>query len=537
MKFIFITGGVVSSLGKGLTAGSLGALLESCGYRVTCMKLDPYINIDPGTLSPSEHGEVYVTTDGFETDLDLGHYERFLSTSLNGEDNYVTSGQVYCEVIKKERRGDYLGKTIQVIPHITDHIQACIEACGQNHDITLVEVGGTVGDIESLPFLESIRQMRVKHGYHSVMFVHLTFVPFVKTAGELKTKPTQHSVKELRSIGIQPDLLVCRSEQEIPEQSKGKIGLFTNVKQDHVISIPDVDSIYRLPSVLSQQNVHNIIMKQFCLSGKEPVLDQWQNLVDIQRRAHTSVSIAIVGKYTACQDAYKSLHEALLHAGMHLEYQVDIHYVDAESFDLSSMADKCFDAILVPGGFGERGSSGKLAIIRWARENAVPFLGICFGMQLAVIEFFQNVLGLSGANSTELDEDCEHPVVCLIDELKEKGSVNADLGGSMRLGSVVDILAPGSKISAIYGQDKISERHRHRFEFNPEYIEYLLNSDMKISGQAEQDHFVDVVELVNHPWFMGCQFHPEFTSKPLSSHPLFIGFLRAAKIFKDSRRS
>ncbi|MEC8882761.1 MAG: CTP synthase [Pseudomonadota bacterium] len=536
MKFIFITGGVVSSLGKGITAGSLGALLESCGYRVTCMKLDPYINIDPGTLSPSEHGEVYVTEDGYETDLDLGHYERFLSVSLKGEDNYVTSGQVYAEVIRKERRGDYLGKTIQVIPHITDHIQYLIESCGQSYDITLVEVGGTVGDIESLPFLESIRQMRVKHGYDNVMFVHLTFLPYVKTAGEMKTKPTQHSVKELRSIGIQPDILVCRAEHEISDFAKSKIGLFTNVKQERVIAIPDVNSIYQLPHLLYQQNFHRIVMKQFGMAERNPSLDQWQSLVRTQQSAKHTVKIAIVGKYTESKDAYKSLHEALSHAGMHLNLNVDICYVNSESLTVSSIESEHYDAILVPGGFGERGSDGKIDIIRWARENSIPFFGICFGMQLAVVEFFQNVLGLEGANSTELDPHCKDPVICLIDELKDKGDAIADLGGSMRLGAVTDDLVKDSNAHRVYGARKISERHRHRFEFNPKYIPMLEGSDLKISALSEKDEFVDMVELVDHPWFIACQFHPEFTSKPLSAHPLFISFLEAARKAQASRR-
>ena len=531
MKLIFVTGGVVSSLGKGITAASLGALLESCGQRVTCMKLDPYINVDPGTMSPSEHGEVYVTQDGYETDLDLGHYERFLSVSLSGEHNYVTSGQVYGEVIRKERRGDYLGKTVQVVPHITDHIQSLIESVGSEHDITLVEVGGTVGDIEGLPFLESIRQLRIKHGYHNVMFIHLTLLPYIKTAGELKTKPTQHSVKELRSIGIQPDLLICRAERAIDDDEKNKIGLFTNVKCSNVISIPDVDSIYRLPQVLCDQDVHAIVCKQFGIDLIKPNLKQWDALVVKQRQASVPVKVAIVGKYTHSKDAYKSLHEALCHAAIHLGLALKIEYICSEKVTDKCLVQSGIDAILVPGGFGERGIEGKLRAIRWARENKVPYLGICFGMQLAVIEFCRNVLSIKGANSTELEPGCEQPVVCLIEELKsaEELSMAQDLGGSMRLGSVKDAVVAGSRIAKIYRSDVIDERHRHRYEVSPHYIERIEKEGLAVSARSEQSGFVDVVELADHPWFIGCQFHPEFNSKPLTPHPLFESFLKAAK--------
>ncbi len=535
MKYIFITGGVVSSLGKGITAGALGALLEACGHKVTCMKLDPYINVDPGTMSPSEHGEVYVTEDGFETDLDLGHYERFLSVSLKGATNYITSGQVYGEVIRKERRGDYLGKTVQVIPHITDHIQACIESVGQQHDITLVEVGGTVGDIESLPFIESIRQLRIKHGYHHVMFMHLTYLPYVRTAGEMKTKPTQHSVKELRSIGIQPDVLICRAETEISKGQKEKIGLFTNVANGHVISIPDVDSIYMLPTVLLEQGVHLLVSKQFQLASQEPSLDQWQSLVQKQKQAQQVLKIAIIGKYTKSKDAYKSLHEALMHAGMHLSQRLEVMYLDSETVSLERLEALGPDAILVPGGFGERGSEGKLEVIRWARTKSVPFLGICFGMQLAVIEFARDVLNLHHANSTELDSKTPDPIVCLIDELKSLASDEQMMGGNMRLGAVTDILVPGSHSQTIYATNQISERHRHRYEVNPLYLDKLDQAGLKVSAKSEKTGFIDMVELHDHPWFIGCQFHPEFNSKPLTPHPLFLSYLKAACQYHQSK--
>lgn len=531
MKYIFITGGVVSSLGKGITAGALGALLEACGQRVTCMKLDPYINVDPGTMSPSEHGEVYVTQDGYETDLDLGHYERFLSVSLSGEHNYVTSGQVYGEVIRKERRGDYLGKTVQVVPHITDHIQSLIESVGTEHDITLVEVGGTVGDIEGLPFLESIRQLRIKHGYHNVMFIHLTLLPYIKTAGELKTKPTQHSVKELRSIGIQPDLLICRAERAIDDDEKNKIALFTNVKCSNVISIPDVDSIYRLPQILCDQDVHALVCKQFGLDLIKPNLKQWDALVVKQRQASVPVKVAIVGKYTNSKDAYKSLHEALCHAAIHLGLALDIEYICSSKVTNKCLEQLGVDAVLVPGGFGERGIDGKMQAIRWARENKVPYLGICFGMQLAVIEFCRNVLSIKEANSTELEPGCEQPVVCLIEELKSADELSTvqDLGGSMRLGSVKDSVVASSLIAKIYGSDVIDERHRHRYEVSPHYLERIEKGGLAVSARSQQSGFVDVVELADHPWFIGCQFHPEFNSKPLAPHPLFESFLKAAR--------
>lgn len=532
MKLIFVTGGVVSSLGKGLTAGALGALLESCGHRVTCMKLDPYINVDPGTMSPAEHGEVYVTQDGYETDLDLGHYERFLSVSLQGEENYVTSGQVYADVIRKERRGDYLGKTVQVIPHITDHIQASIEKVGQQHDITLVEVGGTVGDIESLPFLESIRQLRIKHGFHSVMFVHLTLLPYIKTAGEMKTKPTQHSVKELRSIGIQPDVLVCRADRALDDAEKNKISLFTNVKSRNVISIPDVDTVYRLPQVLLAQELHEIVTKQFQIGTSKPNLEQWDALVERQHKTAGRLKVAIVGKYTNSKDAYKSLQEALIHAGIALAMTVDIVYVNADEVTVTKLQGLGLSAVLVPGGFGERGVEGKIEVIRWARETGIPFLGICFGMQLAVVEFCRNVLHLPAANTTEVDPATESPVVCLIEELQAVDPQEQKMGGSMRLGSVADTVQKNSLLYKIYASERIEERHRHRYEVNPDYVNQLEASGMIVSARSESSGFVDVVELTDHAWFMGCQFHPEFLSKPLLPHPLFMSFLKAAKKYK-----
>lgn len=533
MKLIFVTGGVVSSLGKGITAASLAALLESCGHRVSCMKLDPYINVDPGTMSPSEHGEVFVTHDGYETDLDLGHYERFLTSSLQGETNYVTSGRVYGDVIRKERRGDYLGKTVQVVPHVTDYIQESIEAVGTQHDIVLVEVGGTVGDIESLPFLESIRQLRIKHGYTNVMFMHLTLLPYVKTAGELKTKPTQHSVKELRSIGIQPDVLICRAERKIHDSEKDKIALFTNVKCQNVISIPDVNSIYSLPELLCDQAVHEIVNKQFGLPARTPDLTAWHQLVAQEHAASQSLTIALVGKYVSSKDAYKSLHEALSHAAIANGYSLKIHFLSSESITADALDQISPDAILVPGGFGERGIDGKLAAVSWARNHQVPYLGICFGMQLAVIEFCRNVLSIPHANSTELDPSCIEPVVCLIDELQADQEEAKNLGGSMRLGSVVDQVDPKAHLADIYQSKRIDERHRHRYEVNPAYVERLEAAGMRVSARSKSSGFIDAVEIVDHPWFIACQFHPEFNSKPLKPHPLFISFLEAAHVYQN----
>lgn len=531
MHYVFITGGVVSSLGKGILSGSLAALLEAGGFKVTCMKLDPYINVDPGTMSPQEHGEVYVTNDGAETDLDLGHYERFMTDNL-GRANSITSGQVYAEVIDKERRGDYLGATVQVIPHITDHIQDKIEQVSQDADIALIEVGGTVGDIESLPFLEAIRQMRMRHGYNKVAYLHLTLLPYIKTAGEMKTKPTQHSVKEMRSIGIQPDILVCRAERELTQQEREKIGLFTNVKPQHVVSVADVDSIYKIPLVLAEQRVDGLVCDHFGLQGqdKEHGVNAWRDLVAREKSMVKGPKIIIVGKYAKSKDAYKSLVEALKHASIHIGCKAEVAVVDAEKITSESVAEICrdVDAILVAGGFGNRGIEGKITAIKWARENQVPFLGICLGMQLAVIEFCRHVLNLPDANSSEFAEHSTEPVICLIEELQENQDLAAQMGGTMRLGAGEDTLRTDSKIHDIYQSTTITERHRHRYELNPHYIDKIESQGLKVSGRCKDNGFVDVVELVDHPWFIGCQFHPEFNSKPLAPHPLFISFVQKA---------
>ena len=528
MCYVFITGGVVSSLGKGIISGSLGALLEARGYRVSCMKLDPYINVDPGTMSPQEHGEVYVTEDGAETDLDLGHYERFMKHNLRRE-NSITSGQVYAEVIEKERRGDYLGATVQVIPHITDSIQDKIEEVGKNTDIVLVEVGGTVGDIESLPFLEAIRQMRMRVGYESVIYLHLTLLPFIKSAGEMNTKPTQHSVKEMRSIGIQPDILICRAERELTSKEREKIGLFTNVASDSVISVPDVDSIYKIPLVLAEQSVDQQVQKHFGLQNKASELDlsAWKNLIEKERSMQAGPSIAIIGKYAKSKDAYKSLIEAVKHASIALGRKVGIQVIDAETLSDTRAEEflSPLDGIIIAGGFGNRGTEGKIQAIKWARENNLPCLGICLGMQLAIVEFFRHVIKLPDANSTEFNKATENPVVCLIEELKTRQSNKHHMGGTMRLGSGNDTLLEGSKVHSIYKESIISERHRHRYEVNPDYLEKLEAAGCIVSGRSEQEGYIDVIELTDHPWFIGCQYHPEFNSKPLSPHPLFISFV------------
>ncbi|MEC8063637.1 MAG: CTP synthase [Pseudomonadota bacterium] len=539
MHYIFITGGVVSSLGKGIISGSLGALLEASGFKVTCMKLDPYINVDPGTMSPQEHGEVYVTEDGAETDLDLGHYERFLKNNLRKEHS-ITSGQVYADVIERERRGDYLGATVQVIPHITDQIQNKIEAVGENTDIVLVEVGGTVGDIESLPFLEAIRQMRMRVGHKNVVYIHLTLLPYIKTAGEMKTKPTQHSVKEMRSIGIQPDILICRAERDLMEQEREKIGLFTNVPTRAVISVADVDSIYKIPLVLAKQNVDKQVRDHFQLPAQDKPVDltAWEALIAKEREMTPGPRIAIVGKYINSKDAYKSLIEAVKHASITLGKETHIEIIDAEK-----ISDKTVDSIfanfhgiIVAGGFGERGVEGKIQAIRWAREQNRPFFGICLGMQLAVVEYSRNVLKLPDANSTEFDINTQNPVICLIDELQNRSDNEpVHMGGTMRLGTGKDHLSPGSKIHAVYQASCIAERHRHRYEVNPDYIEPLEAKGFMVSGRSDCHGYVDVIELKEHPWFIGCQFHPEFNSKPLVPHPLFIGFLQEAYKTKTSQ--
>jgi len=532
--YIFVTGGVVSSLGKGIAAASLGTLLEARGLKVTLIKMDPYINVDPGTMSPFQHGEVFVTDDGAETDLDLGHYERFIQRWLSRKNSFST-GQVYESVIRRERRGDYLGGTVQVIPHITDEIKRRIREAATGHDVAIVEVGGTVGDIESLPFLEAIRQMGVEEGRDRAAYVHLTLLPYIAVAGEVKTKPTQHSVKELRSIGIQPDVLICRSERPLGEGERRKIALFTNVEEKAVINALDARTIYEVPRMLHSQGLDRIIVERFRLQVADADLSDWDRVVDAQLNPHHSVDIAMVGKYVDLTEAYKSLIEALIHAGIHTRTRVNIRYIDSESIEKDGagcLAD--MDAILVPGGFGERGVEGKIAAIRYARENRVPYLGICLGMQMAVVEFARHVVGLEGAHSTELHADTPHPVVALITEWRdEQGRLirrdkNSDLGGTMRLGGQNCQLKDGTRMHEIYGQALIRERHRHRYEVNDLYVPQLEAAGMVISGRSEDGDLVETVELPDHPWFVACQFHPEFTSTPRAGHPLFKSFVAAA---------
>jgi len=534
-KYIFITGGVVSSLGKGIAAASLAAILEARGLKVTLMKLDPYINVDPGTMSPFQHGEVFVTEDGTETDLDLGHYERFIRSTMTKNNNFTT-GQIYESVISKERRGDYLGGTVQVIPHITDEIKSCIRLGAQGTDITLVEIGGTVGDIESLPFLEAIRQMGVEEGRHNVAYMHLTLLPYIPTAGEIKTKPTQHSVKELRSIGIQPDVLVCRADRDIPNDERRKIALFTNVEAGAVIAALDVDSIYRIPKLLNEQGMDDIILDKLRLEAPKADLSDWIKVIDDLTSPDKTITIGMVGKYMGLTEAYKSLSEALVHAGIHTKTKVNITYIDSETIE--NEGTDCLtelDAILVPGGFGLRGVEGKISTVQYARENKIPYLGICLGMQVAVIEFARNVAGIKGAHSTEFKTDVEDPVIGLITEwTAEDGSIetrdeNSDLGGTMRLGGQRCKLVSGSKIHQCYKQDEIVERHRHRYEFNNKYLEPLQKAGLIFSGKSMDDSLVEVVEVADHPWFVACQFHPEFTSTPREGHPLFTGFISAAR--------
>lgn len=535
-KFIFVTGGVVSSLGKGITAASLAAVLEARGLKVTMTKMDPYINVDPGTMSPFQHGEVFVTEDGAETDLDLGYYERFLRHSKMSKTNNFTSGRIYQTVLNKERRGDYLGGTVQVIPHITDEIKHRIHASGEGHDIAIIEIGGTVGDIESLPFMEAVRQMQVELGRNRAMLMHLTLVPYISSAGETKTKPTQHSVKELRSIGLQPDVLICRSEHAIGEENRRKIALFTNVEERAVITCEDADTIYQIPRTLYEQDLDDIICERFGIDAPEADLSDWDKVVDGLLNAQGKVTVAIVGKYVELPDAYKSINEALLHAGITHKTQVEIDYVDAEALEtddsLLARLEQA-DSILVPGGFGERGKFGKMRAIKFARENKVPYLGICLGMQLAVIEYATNVLGLA-ADSTEFNRKAAEPIIGLITEwLDEKGELqvrtdDSDLGGTMRLGSQKAELVEGSKLHQIYGAKLITERHRHRYEMNNRYIEPLEQAGMSISGYSAKQHLVESVEIADHPWFIGVQFHPEFTSSPREGHPLFASFVKAA---------
>ncbi len=538
-KFIFVTGGVVSSLGKGITAASVAAILEARGVKVTMTKLDPYINIDPGTMSPFQHGEVFVTEDGAETDLDLGYYERFLRHAKMTKNNNFTSGRIYSNVIEKERRGDYLGGTVQVIPHITDEIKARIRASGDGYDIAMIEIGGTVGDIESLPFMEAVRQMQVELGRSNAMLMHLTLVPYISSAGETKTKPTQHSVKELRSIGLQPDVLICRSEHTISEDNRQKIALFTNVEARAVILCPDAQTIYQIPSILHAQHLDDLICERFGISAPEADLSDWDSVTDGLLNTEDSVTVAMVGKYVELPDAYKSINEALLHAGINNAVKVKIDYIDAEKLETDSRLMeplKHADAILVPGGFGERGTQGKMLAIRYARENNKPYLGICLGMQLAVIEFARNVLDLE-ANSTEFDRQTKAPLIGLITEwFDEKGELqvrsdSSDLGGTMRLGTQKAELIEDTKLRKIYGSSTIAERHRHRYEMNNRYIDDLEKAGMKISGYSVKQHLVEAVEIPTHPWFVAVQYHPEFTSSPRGGHPLFNSFVAAAKAF------
>lgn len=534
--YIFVTGGVVSSLGKGIAAASLAALLEARGLNVTMIKLDPYINVDPGTMSPFQHGEVFVTEDGAETDLDLGHYERFIRTPMRQANNYTT-GRIYSNVIAKERRGDYLGKTVQVIPHITDEIKRCIELGAADADVALVEIGGTVGDIESLPFLEAIRQMGVELGHaRRTLFMHLTLVPYIVAAGEIKTKPTQHSVKELRSIGIQPDILLCRSHIRIPDEERRKIAMFTSVEEKAVISVVDVDDIYKLPIVLNEQGLDDIVVEKFRLEVPHANLADWEQAVHAKANPTGEVNIALVGKYVELVEAYKSLNEALIHAGIKTLTRVNIHYVDSEVIEQQGTG--CLDnmdGILVPGGFGSRGVEGKISAVAYARQNRVPYFGICLGMQVAVIEYARNVAGMADAHSTEFEKNTPYPVIALITEWKSvNGEVeirgeDSDLGGTMRLGAQDCMLEADSLAHQLYGSKCIRERHRHRYEFNNNYLQVLQDAGLKITGRSEDGTLVETIEVAGHPWFFASQFHPEFTSTPREGHPAFIGFISASR--------
>ncbi|MBS3896207.1 CTP synthase [Silanimonas sp.] len=544
---IFVTGGVVSSLGKGIAAASLAAILEARGLRVTMMKLDPYINVDPGTMSPFQHGEVYVTDDGAETDLDLGHYERFIRTRLTRK-NSVTTGRIYEEVIRKERRGDYLGATVQVIPHITDEIKRCIDAATEGFDVALVEIGGTVGDIESLPFLEAIRQLRTERGPDKALFMHLTLVPYIAAAGELKTKPTQHSVKELRSIGIQPDVLLCRSEQPLPDGERRKIALFTNVPENAVISAVDLDNIYKIPGWLHAQGLDPIVVDRLRLESKVRPADlaEWHAVVDAMEHPVDAVTVAVVGKYVDHQDAYKSLAEALKHGGLRQRTKVTLRWLESEQVEAEGTSVlQGVDAILVPGGFGDRGFEGKVAAAKYARENGIPYFGICYGMQAAVVDVARHKAGLEAANTTENDRHAVHPVIGLITEWRtasgdvEKRDERSDKGGTMRLGLQEQRIKPGTLAHKLYGKDVVGERHRHRFEFNNRYRAPLEDAGLIIAAQSMDGLLVEMVELPQseHPWFLACQAHPEFTSTPRDGHPLFVGFIRAAREFKANAGS
>ena len=539
-KYVFVTGGVVSSLGKGITAASLGAILESRNLNVTMLKLDPYINVDPGTMSPFQHGEVFVTEDGAETDLDLGHYERFISSKMTKNNNFTT-GQIYDSVIKKERRGEYLGKTVQVIPHITDQIKLHIREGSEKSDIAIIEVGGTVGDIESLPFLEAIRQMGFEGGRESACYIHLTLLPWIATAGELKTKPSQHSVKELRQIGIQPDILICRSEKALPEEERQKIALFTNVAPKAVISATDSDSIYKIPVMLHAQMIDEIVCNKLKIKAKKADLFQWQKITKLLDKATHEINIAFVGKYVDLTESYKSLTEALIHAGIHNNAKVKIHYLDSEDIEKKGIkALNKIDGVLIPGGFGKRGTEGKISAIKYAREHKIPFLGICLGMQLAVVEFARNKAGLDSANSSEFNNKTKYPVVGLITEWEtQDGKVeirdeNSNMGGTMRLGSQKAPVKSKSLAYQIYGKT-VNERHRHRYEVNNKYVDRLIDAGLVVSARTPSENLCEIIELplAKHPWFLGCQFHPEFTSNPKQGHPLFISFLKASLKYQN----
>jgi CTP synthase len=540
-KFICVTGGVVSSLGKGIAAASLGAILESRGLKVSMVKLDPYINVDPGTMSPFQHGEVFVTDDGTETDLDLGHYERFVRTVTSRNSNFTT-GRIYERVIAKERRGDYLGATVQVIPHITDEIKHCIRLGAGDADVCMVEIGGTVGDIESLPFLEAIRQLGVEMGRNNVIYMHLTLIPFISTSGEIKTKPTQHSVKELRSIGIQPDVLLCRCRDPLPAEQRRKIALFTNVEERAVFSAIDADDIYKIPMLLHEQRLDEIVCERLRIEARPADLREWQQVVAAKANPDLAVSIAMVGKYVNLKDAYISLTEALMHAGLRTRTRVSIDFIEAQDIEQHGPDVLAgHDAILVPGGFGERGIEGKIQAVRWARERRVPYLGICLGMQLAIIEYARNVVGLEGAHSTEFDPQSPHPVIALISEWQDlKGTLEerdpgSNLGGTMRLGAQEVRVSHGSLAYRIYEADVIRERHRHRFEFNNRYLQKLMNAGLRFSGFSK-DGLVEIVELPQHPFFVASQYHPEFRSTPRDGHALFTGFIRAAREHREAQR-
>ncbi len=538
-RFVFVTGGVVSSLGKGIASASLGAILEARGLKISMVKLDPYINVDPGTMSPFQHGEVFVTADGTEADLDLGHYERFVRTTTGRNSNFTT-GRIYERVIAKERRGDYLGATVQVIPHITDEIKHRIRMGAGDSDVCMVEIGGTVGDIESLPFLEAIRQMGVELGRDKVLYMHLTLVPILGGAGEIKTKPTQHSVKELRGIGIQPDILLCRCSQTLPDEQRRKIALFTNVEERAVITGLDSDDIYKIPMLLHEQGLDDIIVDKLRLNAPATDLSEWRAVVAAKQNPEAVVDIGMVGKYVQIRDSYISLNESLMHGGIKTRTRVNIHYFESQDIERSGAAAlQKMDAILVPGGFGDRGIEGKIQAIRFARENGIPYLGICLGMQLAIIEYARNVLALKGANSTEFDRATHHPVIALITEWQDLGrgqqvrDEKSDLGGSMRLGAQEAKLVPQSLARALYGKESIFERHRHRYEFNNHYLDELAAAGLKFSGFSA-DGLVEFIELPAHPWFVASQFHPEFTSTPRDGHPLFTGFVRAAREYRAS---